>query len=172
MTFFNEKKLVQGRIDLSLSLNGIDKICQLRNEEYLKEIDIIFSSPLKRAVETATLLNKNIKKSIRIDNRLIERDFALIEGKSFNYKEKMKEEYKDEFISNFHIEDFESIKRRIYSFLDEIKEKYSSKNILVISHGGLFRVFSSYFTHSLNQDNFEKLLINNGEVKKYEFTSI
>ena len=49
---------------------------QIQNEK----IDVIITSPLKRAKETAEIINKNFNVSIIQDDRLIERKYGRSEG--------------------------------------------------------------------------------------------
>lgn len=170
LTSYNEKSIIQGRIDLDLSDNGVKQIKEIsKNNPVIKKIDIIFSSPLKRAVQTSNILNEEIKKEIIIDERIIERNFGLLEGKSWEYKDHLKKMQKEDFIKNNNIESDSDIKKRVYSFLNFLKEKYYNQNVLIVSHGGLNRIFHCYFDKSQSIDNFENLSIKNGEIIKYEF---
>lgn len=170
LTSYNEKSIIQGRIDLDLSPNGVKQIKEIaKNNSIIKNIDIIFSSPLKRAIETSNILNKEIKKDIIIDKRIIERNFGLLEGKTWEYKDHLKKIQKDNFIKKNNIETDIEIKKRVYSFLNFLKEKYYNQNVLIVSHGGLNRTFHSYFDKNQSIDNFENLSIKNGEIIKYEF---
>lgn len=55
-----KKGLVQGKIDISLNDNGIKQAKELKKKINIDEIDICYSSLLKRAMDTA----KNITISI------------------------------------------------------------------------------------------------------------
>jgi broad specificity phosphatase PhoE len=76
---------------------------RLKNEE----IDLIYSSDLKRAKETAKEINKFHNLDIKYDKRIRE----LAKG-----------------------EEIESLVQRVKLFFEEIKTK--KKNILVVAHGG------------------------------------
>ena len=69
-TDWNLEGRYQGRIDIKLNSKGIEQAKEIK--EKLKEIkfDKVFSSPLKRALETAQIITDN---DIEIDERLIER---------------------------------------------------------------------------------------------------
>ena len=41
---------------------------------------------------------------------------------------------------------------RVYSFLEELENKYPDKNILVVCHGGIVRVIHSYFYGMTNEE--------------------
>lgn len=40
----------------------------------------------------------------------------------------------------------------MYSFLEELENKYPDKNILVVCHGGIVRVIHSYFNDMTNEE--------------------
>lgn len=61
------------------------------------------------------------------------------------------------------------VAQRIYNLIDEIKEKYSSKNILLISHGGVCRIIHTYF-HDISNEEFYKYVLGNCEIKVYNFS--
>lgn len=74
-----------GRINFDLTDNGILQAKRLAQELKNKKIDIIYSSPLQRAIDTAKIIaeyNENI--NIRIDESLIEIDYGVCDGMSWN----------------------------------------------------------------------------------------
>lgn len=134
--------------------------------EKLKEInfDKVFSSPLKRTIETAKLI---IDKKIEVDERLIERFSGNLEGK-------VREEYKDIFdfkskgANKFAVEKLEDFKTRIYDFFKEISQKYHSKNILVLTHGGVSIFAKCFFEGEPKDENYKGYRLRNCEYFKYE----
>lgn len=57
-TEYNDQDLMQGQIDLPLSDRGRKQAEQLREELKDRHFDIIFHSPLKRAYQTAEIVNE------------------------------------------------------------------------------------------------------------------
>ena len=84
----NLKKLIQGRKDFPLS--DIGRSEALQAAKILKETDpnwdIIYSSPLSRAYETATIIASHIgyKNEVIKNEDFIERDFGISEGMPVN----------------------------------------------------------------------------------------
>lgn len=158
-TDYNVEKRITGRIDIPLNENGRKEALELK--EQLKNIyfDYVFSSPLIRASETAKIISA---KTPIIDDRLIERDNGDIEGR-------LVEELHDfDYTSDkFHLENVIDIQTRINSFLDEIKEKYPKKNILVVTHGGVIINIRYYFEGKPLDGNYGKYITNNCEILKY-----
>ena len=58
--------------------------------------------------------------------------------------------------------------KRIKEFLDEIKEKYKDKNILLVTHGGVARGIYFYFNDIPKDGNLEKFGSSNCGIKEYE----
>ena len=58
---------------------------------------------------------------------------------------------------------------RVWDLLDEIKEKYKDKNILLVTHGGTCRAINAYF-NGIDEDGYvQSVKINNCEIKEYEY---
>ena len=79
-TDWNFMNKLQGQTDIELNDIGRE---QARNAAELmkgKKVDLIISSPLKRARETANIINNNYNLSIIEDNRIMERYYGKSEG--------------------------------------------------------------------------------------------
>ena len=124
-TEWNVLRKVQGKVDIELNTTGIKQAEETAVKLKNTDIDIIISSPLKRAKQTADILNKEKNLPIIIDDRISERDFGEFEGImstmdfDFNAFWSYKQNNKAENIRVFF--------SRVYGFLDDIKEKYKGK---------------------------------------------
>ena len=79
-TLWNREKRLQGREDIELSEKGRE-VARLTGEALMDtRIDKIFSSPLKRAYETACLIRNGRDIEIETDDRLRELSFGHFEG--------------------------------------------------------------------------------------------
>lgn len=114
-TDWNLKHLMQGMTDIPLNETG--KMQAFNVKEKLKNVklDICFSSPLSRAIETA----------------------------------------KDLFA-------------RASDLLNDIKEKYSDKTVLVVSHGATIRALHYIITGYDEKTNFLEMKIPNCSILEYE----
>lgn len=74
---------MQGQSDLELNDIGKNQAIDVKNKLKEKNIDIILVSPLKRAQQTAIIINKSLNKKIITDKRLIEMNYGSIEVKDF-----------------------------------------------------------------------------------------
>ena len=84
-TEWNRLERCQGISDLELNNNGINQSIFLKDFYSDKHVDLIFSSDLKRTMQTALEINKNLKSDIIQNEKLREMDQGDFEGLSFSY---------------------------------------------------------------------------------------
>ena len=78
-TDWNKERRLQGRKDIPLNENGV-QVAKLTAESLSQvKFDKVYSSPLKRAFETATLVTAG-QYTIEKETRLLEIDFGVCEG--------------------------------------------------------------------------------------------
>ena len=165
-TDYNKKGLLQGKTDIFLNEKGIKDAKELYKYFIDKNVDICFSSPLIRALDTAKIVFPNL--DIIISDMISERNLGKFEGRRheeyhfydfWNYK------------LNSHeggVETVQDLLKRSDSFLEKLKEQYSGKKIAVVSHGAFLKALH-YSIVGYNEDtDFSKFSINNCEIKKYE----
>ena len=75
-TLWNKEKRLQGCKDSPLSPEGMDNILALKEHIKNNHYDAIYSSPIKRAYDTAKLLFDN--QPIITDERIREMNFGLL----------------------------------------------------------------------------------------------
>ena len=166
-TDWNKLHKVMGRVDIPLNETGKSqaKITSEKLKEY--KIDLTISSPLKRACETAKIINETKNLEIIYDDRLLERDFGEFEGLDYN------ERYEPLLWDYYENKEYEKTERmdnffkRIYDFCNEIKEKYKDKTILLVTHEGITKVINCYFNGIPEDGNLQTLGLKNCEVKVY-----
>lgn len=62
----------------------------------------------------------------------------------------------------------EDLFKRVYDFIDDIKEKYKNQTILLVTHSGVTKVINCYFNGIPEDGNLQTLGLNNCEVKCYK----
>jgi broad specificity phosphatase PhoE len=170
---------LQGRKDIELNEVGQEQAEMTRNKLKNEKIDLIISSSLKRAKQTAEIINKEFNVDILEEERLVERGYGDFEGiTKIELKEMKKKDSRIEdacnYIKNISIYNMETMQdlcKRIYDFLDEITHKYKDKNILLVTHGSASIPIKCYFMkYPLeNLVDREKIKgLENCEVVKYE----
>ena len=82
-TEWNLLKKVQGKADIELNEKGIQQAEETRDFLKNEKIDLILCSPLKRALQTAEIINQGRNIRMIIDERVSERDFGEFEGKNY-----------------------------------------------------------------------------------------
>mgnify|MGYP005782903757 FL=1 len=90
-TDWNVLGKIQGQTDIELNDNGRQQAKETGELIKNENIDIIITSPLKRAKETAKIINENFNVTIIEDNRLMERNFGKSEGLTKDDRRKLKE---------------------------------------------------------------------------------
>ena len=152
-TEWNKLNKVSGITDIELADEGREQAKELSDKLADKGIDLIIASPMKRAYETACILNMVCKAELITDERLREQNYGIFEGVN---------RFSDGFLNNKrHFaykypggESMMQLAYRVYGLLEEIKEKYADKTVLLVSHGGICRVINTYFHDMTNEEYF------------------
>ena len=160
-TIWNKEKRIQGQSDIPLNEYG-KELAEI-TADAIKDIpfDIVYSSPLIRAKETAEILVKKRNLEIHEDNRLLEMSFGEGEGESLPEIHAHPEMKLHNFIHNpgnytppVGGETFEELYARCKSFIEEViipaEKKYDS--MLLVGHGALIRGMIHYINNRPSKD--------------------
>jgi probable phosphoglycerate mutase len=150
-TMRNAEQRILGRTDDPLSVKGRVQAAELAEKMKDVEIDLIFSSPLSRAKETADTIAAIKNMSVIVDDRLIETDFGDFEGRPRNLEEYQAAK-RDHFKRYPGGESYFDIAYRVYDFLFMLKREYADKKVLVVAHGGICRIICNYFYDMENEE--------------------
>ena len=152
-------------IDEDLTDVGIKQAEELKDKIKNVEFDIIICSPLKRAKQTAKIINIKNKKII-YDDRIKERNCGNLSGKPIEFTNR--EEYwnYNSKIQYGTSENMKSFFNRVFNFLDDLKDK-DYNNVLIVAHSGVSKAFSAYF-QGINDGKFLEHGLENCEIKEYE----
>ena len=163
----NKLGLIQGQTECDLSEKGIKDAEVLKSTVDNLNIDIVISSPLKRAIDTARIITNN-KYPINIDDRIIERDWGMCEGANIEEVDTVK--CWNFFVNTDDngIEKVQDLLARVSEFLEDIKVKYKDKNVLVVAHSAVLRAIH-YSLHPIPEDgDMSKIEIPNLRLIEYE----
>src|SRR5690606_18225814 len=143
-----------GRTDIELTTKGIQQANLVADQLAGISFDGIYSSPLKRAYETARIASGN--QPVNKEDRLIEVDFGEWEGKTREVFIAENEALWAAWCENPRItraggtgETAQEVILRVDDFFTEIREKHPSGTILVVAHKGINRFF---LAHQLGMD--------------------
>ncbi len=150
-----------GIADFDLTENGKDKVKESRKEIYNYGIEKIYTSPYKRAYQTAQILNEDIKVELKVIEDIRElNSYGILSGINkelakniFSYVFQ-KEEYKNTgyyfgktFLGGEDIKEFDKRVKEAINFI--IKDSEGLKTIAIVTHGN---VHKSIFKNILNVD--------------------
>lgn len=159
-TDWNAQRLLQGHSGSSLNTEGRAQIANLAAEFKSLHFDLVFSSDLLRAKETAEIIAREHDLTVATTKLLRERAFGNFEGKPYEalsaydtYFETLSEEKKKQYKSGEDVEsDWEMIERFI-RFLRETAITHPGKAILVATHGGMMKALVIH----LGMTTYEKM---------------
>jgi len=165
-TTMNVEGLVQGITDSNLTEKGIAGALELKKLVDALNIDVVISSPLKRARDTAKILCPT--KAINIDDRIIERDWGLREKANINIVDSKR--CWDFYLNTEEdsIEKVQDLLARVSEFIEDIKIKYKDLNILIVTHSAVMRAMH-YIINGIPEDgDMSKIEIPNLRLIEYK----
>ncbi|MBQ1317149.1 MAG: histidine phosphatase family protein [Lachnospiraceae bacterium] len=150
-TVYNAQKRLQGQRNIPLNEQGI-----LQAEEaarYLRDAgivyDVIYSSPLARAYETAEILGRGMNAPLIRDARLLEIGYGPYEGDPYEVLDENMFAYfrdPDHTEPPEGVEPIAALEARTEAFLEEVRERDRDKEkVLVVTHGVAIRAMVRYF---------------------------
>lgn len=163
----NKENRYNCRLDEDINDVGIKQAIETSDKVKNLDLDLIICSPMKRTKHTCEIINVN-NIPVVYDNRLMERIGGVLTNTPID--EYYFTDYYNYYSTNI-LEGLESLPElfnRVHSFVDEEKEKYKEKNILLVTHGAVARAIQFYF-EELPEDG---MLLNisgqkNCEIKEY-----
>lgn len=152
-TEWNVQNKVCGITDVCLTETGIKQAEILATAVQDYSVDLILSSPLKRAVETGKIVAEQNHIPMQIEPLLVEQNYGIYEGvdrkdaRFLNNKRNFAYKYPGG-------ESMMQTAYRIYGLIDKIKQTYQGKNVLLVTHGGVCRIIKTYFEDMTNDAFF------------------
>ena len=137
-TGLNHAMALQGRSDQPLNENGIAQAKAAGGwfRAHGIHFDHVWSSPLRRAVQTAELVSGN-RVPVQIDQRLIEMDYGPYEGVSLTSPPPEIITFFSDLVHNpapKGMEQLSSVVSRLGAFLEELRAGNESGNVLISAH--------------------------------------
>lgn len=165
-SLWNEQGLIQGQANPILSDLGKKQAVKLARIFEKLPINLIFTSDLLRARQTASIIKKEKDVPLFTSKKLREQSLGIFEGKPYSFWDNQFRKITDRYISLtdeekflFKLsEDMESDKEvvnRFIAYLKKIGSKHKNKNVLIVTHGSVLR----YFLISIGFGTYKELLI-------------
>lgn len=153
-----------------LTKKGEKQIQKLIPKLKEENIDLIFSSDLLRAKQTAEIISNELAIKIKFRKNLREIDFGVFNGKSLkkwkNFFKTKKEKFTKKPLKG---ENYTDLILKTKKFIKKNNKNYRNKNILVVGHGANLVVFQAIIKE-LSQDeiikNKKKLILETGKLRK------
>ncbi len=166
-TVWNAENKICGVTDIELTQKGHEQAIEAGKKILEQGIaaDVILTSPLVRAKETARHISEITGIPVEIEPRLIEQNYGRFEstprdGAEFH-------EAKKDMASGFGTgESMLHLAQRIYNLIDDIKA--GDREVILVAHNGIVRMVESYF-REMDNEEFSSFGIKNCEVKRYDF---
>ena len=141
-------------VDMPLNAEGERQAYDLAGELKQTGMEMIFSSPLKRAVQTAQIVAGALRIPVRIDNELIEGCFGEAEGKTRDEIQTLYPEIAEQWrrleeeTMDVHFNGGETkrqIQQRMVKTLEKIARKSDCGIIGISAHSATIRCFALLF---------------------------
>jgi broad specificity phosphatase PhoE len=166
-TAWNKQGRVMGRTQVPLDADGIKQIQKIAPLVAPLELDGIYTSPLRRAVQTARVVAEGTNLPIRKSEGLNEIAFGDWAGRYFDdlvhdalYRSFIKSPAKTVLPGGETISD---VQRRGLSVINEAAQKVPGGRFLFVSHGDVIRaILSHYMKLPLNE--YRRLRVDNGSL--------
>ncbi|MBD1381074.1 histidine phosphatase family protein [Metabacillus arenae] len=152
-TDWNKLGKLQGTTDIPLNETGIKQAEDCRDYFSVSDFDFLITSPLKRAKQTAIIINDNLNLELIEMSDFKERSFGDAEGLTVEKRTKI---YPDgKFPNQEEIEDF---KERVVNGIEKINHLYPTKKILLVAHGAVINMVLATLSNGEIDSSKTKLL--------------
>jgi probable phosphoglycerate mutase len=152
-TVWNLEGKRQGHLDSPLTAQGIAQAEALARRLQHQSFNVLYSSDLGRAYQTAKMISDGTGHEIHVDKRLRERNLGIFQGlKPDEIQKTYPEEYRIYRTSapDYIIPRGESRRQQLernITCLENLAEKHFGEVIVIVTHGG---VLSGLFRHTLS----------------------
>ncbi|MFA4999237.1 MAG: class I tRNA ligase family protein [Parcubacteria group bacterium] len=159
--------------EMELTEKGIKQVEKVAKYLKKRQIDLVISSPLKRAIDTAKIVAETCGIKYTIDERLAEYNFGSMNGKPTEEFEAFVGGHEGKFVKTPEGgETLPEIRKRMLSLLKELEEKHKGKKVLLVGHGDPFWMLMGSM-QGMERDKLleqrEKLMPKPGELVEAKF---
>ena len=138
-TVWNVEKIYRGRTDVNLDEVGTKQAELLGKYLGNWELEAIYSSPLKRALDTANIIARCQKVGVHVAEGLIDFDYGEWQSLSEQEVKRLYPTLHNEWLNNPHKvkmpggESLEDVRRRAIKVVDDVLSKYQG-SVVLVSH--------------------------------------
>lgn len=156
-------EVVDERVDYPLNEVGVGQVKEARAK--LPSVDLIVTSPMKRAMMTAEIVNEVQNVPLVVEPNLSERLAGGVDAEAWH---ELFDIDKNVQPKGEEAENVRSFFERVYAAIDDLQERYAGKTVLIVSHGGVRNAFHAYFNDLPWQGNMRIGGIGNAETIMYK----
>ena len=148
-TAWNVEKVFRGRADVDLDRVGLKQAELLGKYLSNWELEAIYSSPLRRALDTANMVAGYQKVAVRVAEGLTDFDYGEWQSVPEQEVKKLYPALLNEWHSNPHKvrtpggESLEDVRRRVVELINDILPRHRG-NVLLVSHRVVIKVLICY----------------------------
>lgn len=164
-TQYNLENRFQGHLDIPLSNQGIEQAKKLADYLKDKKIDAIYTSDLKRAVQTAEYIAAAKSMKYRLLPSLREVDVGELEGLRWH---EVKKEYPD-WVEKQHVHGYPGgetrieIERRVSNLWDSVVKRHKGDGVVLVTHGGIIKALICQIL-GISQEDRSNFIVDNASV--------
>jgi probable phosphoglycerate mutase len=143
-TAWNVDTRIQGQLDVPLNETGRWQAQRLARALAAREpIDVVYTSDLLRAWETARAVSETTGAPVVTDEGLRERGFGVFQGKTFAEieaslpEEALRWRKRDPFWAPEGGESLTAMRRRVVETLHTLASRHTGEQIVLVAHGGV-----------------------------------
>lgn len=162
------RRMQGGGTEKDLNETGLKQAKETRKELENVNYDIIIRSPMHRAEQTAEIINQGRNVPIIVDERMRERKLGELEGHPITDEMESR-------IWNYELnapinggESLHEFEKRILDFLEDIKQKYKDKTVLIVAHGGVAKVIKAHLYGMPESKDLSEIGMKNCEIIEAE----
>jgi alpha-ribazole phosphatase len=173
-TDWNREEVFRGQVEIKLNALGIKQAEAVARVIKNIKLDAIYSSPLKRALDTAKIIASYHNIEVKINEGLNDMNFGKWQGLSL---QTVKEKYKDLFkiwCDSPHLvkipqgESLNGVQERVSNAFKQIISEYNQATIVIVSHRVVIKLLLCTIL-GLDSSNFWKIKQDPGSISIVEY---
>ena len=166
----NTERVLSGRTPgVPLTQKGTEQASQAARLLSEMNVSAIYSSPIKRAKDTADIVAQHNALDVAVDERLVELDMGKFTGMPYDeilssHGNVFMKFYNGELeIAHNGIETFPAVKKRISSMVSHVLERHADENVVLVTHMDPIKAMLSTVM-TLSPKNLYELIIANASL--------
>jgi broad specificity phosphatase PhoE len=173
-TDWNKNEVYRGRADVALNKTGLEQAALAARYLSAEKIDVIYSSPLQRALKTAAAIARFQKTKVNAVGDLIDFDYGEWQGlTSAEVQERYPELYQDWLDTPEQVripggESLQSVLDRAVPFVEEAVARCREGKIVLVSHRVVLKVIICALL-GLDNSYFWNIRLDNGATTRFQF---